>query len=54
MNGAGAVRYDVSLFTDHDIYLFREGSHYRLYDKMGSHFLERDGGVEPEIGRAHV
>ncbi len=43
MNGADAVRYDVTLFTDHDMYLFREGSHYRLYEKMGSHMLERDG-----------
>jgi len=43
MNGADAVRYDVTLFTDHDVYLFREGSHYRLYEKMGSHVLERGG-----------
>ena len=26
-----------NLFTDHDIYLFREGSHFRLYDKLGAH-----------------
>ena len=32
-----------SLFTDHDIYLFREGKHYKLYDKFGSHELEVDG-----------
>src|SRR5947209_17216073 len=31
------VRYDVSLLTDHDIYLFNEGTHYRLYDKLGAH-----------------
>ncbi len=31
------VVHDVSPFTDHDIYLFKEGSHYRLYEKMGSH-----------------
>jgi len=43
MNGADAVHYDVTLFTHHDMYLFREGSHYRLYEKMGSHMLERDG-----------
>ena len=41
MNGAGAVCYEVSLFTEHDIYLFREGSHYRLYDKMGAHPMKR-------------
>ena len=32
-----------SLFTEHDIYLFREGKHYRLYEKFGSHSLEKDG-----------
>ena len=28
--------------TDHDIYLFREGTHGRLYDAMGCH-LAADG-----------
>lgn len=32
-----------SLFTDHDIYLFREGKHYRLYDKFGAHSVNKDG-----------
>jgi 1,4-alpha-glucan branching enzyme len=40
---AGRIRYDVSLFTDHDIYLFKEGSHYRLYEKLGSHPMGIDG-----------
>jgi 1,4-alpha-glucan branching enzyme len=31
------VRYDVRLLTDHDIYLFNEGTHYRLYDHLGAH-----------------
>ncbi|MFA4904385.1 MAG: 1,4-alpha-glucan branching protein GlgB [Desulfobaccales bacterium] len=39
----GAVRYDVSLLTDDDLYLFNEGSHYRLYHKLGAHVLK-----EPE------
>ncbi len=26
-----------SFFSEHDIYLFKEGSHFRLYDKLGSH-----------------
>ena len=30
------VRYDASRLTEHDVYLFREGSHFRLYDKLGS------------------
>ena len=32
-----------SLFTEHDVYLFREGSHFRLYEKFGSHSVELDG-----------
>ncbi|HEX2825657.1 MAG TPA: 1,4-alpha-glucan branching protein GlgB [Burkholderiales bacterium] len=28
--------------TDHDIYLFREGSHARLYEKLGCHFVSDD------------
>ncbi len=31
-----------SLFTDHDVYLFREGKHYKLYEKFGSHTIEID------------
>ena len=30
------VRHDVTLFTDHDIYLFKEWNHFNLYDKLGS------------------
>ena len=29
--------------TDHDIYLFREGTFFRAYDKLGAHLLQRDG-----------
>ncbi len=25
----------VSLLTDHDIYLFKEGNHFGLYNKLG-------------------
>jgi 1,4-alpha-glucan branching enzyme len=32
-----------TLFTDHDIYLFKKGSHYKLYDKFGAHSVEKDG-----------
>ena len=38
-----AVRYDVSLLTAEDLYLFNEGSHYRLHEKMGAHVMELDG-----------
>jgi len=37
------VRYNVSLLTPEDFYLFNEGSHYRIYDKMGAHLVESDG-----------
>ncbi|HUF18022.1 MAG TPA: 1,4-alpha-glucan branching protein GlgB [Thermoanaerobaculia bacterium] len=29
--------------TDHDIYLFNEGTHQRLYDKLGAHQITRAG-----------
>lgn len=32
-----------TLFTDHDVYLFKEGRHYKLYGKFGSHSVEKDG-----------
>jgi 1,4-alpha-glucan branching enzyme len=31
------VPKDVSLLTDADIYIFNEGNHFRLYDKLGAH-----------------
>ena len=37
------VRYDVSLLTSEDFYLFNEGSHYRIYEKMGAHVVESKG-----------
>ena len=38
------VIHNVSRFTEYDIYLFKEGSHLSLYDKLGSHIMEVDGG----------
>jgi 1,4-alpha-glucan branching enzyme len=35
--------HNVSIITDHDIYLFKEGSHFRLYDKLGSRPMVVDG-----------
>ncbi len=32
-----------SLFTDFDTHLFRNGKHYKLYQKLGSHLAEIDG-----------
>jgi 1,4-alpha-glucan branching enzyme len=37
------VRYDFSLLADDDIYLFNEGSHFRLYERLGSHLAEHEG-----------
>ena len=37
------VIHGVSLFTEHDIYLFKEGTHFRLYEKLGSHLMSVDG-----------
>jgi 1,4-alpha-glucan branching enzyme len=36
-------RHDLSLLTDNDLYLFNEGSHYRIYDKMGAHIMTAGG-----------
>ena len=36
-------RSDVSLLSDHDFYLFNEGSHYRIYEKLGAHAMTVDG-----------
>ncbi len=35
--------HDVSLLTENDLYLFNEGSHYRIYDKLGAHILTAGG-----------
>ena len=39
MSDHSSVLYDVSTLTDHDIYLFKEGNHFRLYEKFGSHMM---------------
>lgn len=33
----------MSPFTEYDIYLFKEGNHFSLYDRLGSHVMEVDG-----------
>ncbi|QJA06421.1 1,4-alpha-glucan branching protein GlgB [Thermosulfurimonas marina] len=37
------VRYDYTRFSELDVYLFREGTHTRLYEKFGAHLLELEG-----------
>ncbi len=33
----------VPFVTDYDLYLFGEGNHNRLYDKLGAHIIEQNG-----------
>ena len=40
---AGKVVHGISVFTEHDVYLYKEGNHFRLYDKMGSHVRTVNG-----------
>jgi len=37
------IYYDITRFSDMDIYLFKEGTHTKLYDKFGSHVMQREG-----------
>ncbi|MCL4436541.1 MAG: 1,4-alpha-glucan branching protein GlgB [Thaumarchaeota archaeon] len=32
-----------SLLSDYDVYLFKQGRHYRIYEKLGSHLTQVDG-----------
>jgi 1,4-alpha-glucan branching enzyme len=32
-----------SQISDDDVYLFNEGSHFRLYEKLGAHLVKQDG-----------
>jgi 1,4-alpha-glucan branching enzyme len=34
-----------SHISDEDVYLFNEGSHFRLYEKLGAHLVKQDGGA---------
>src|ERR1041384_7968800 len=34
---------DFSLLTEQDLYLFNEGSHFRLHEKLGAHYINSDG-----------
>ena len=39
------VRHDVTWLGDNDLHLFNEGTHYRLYDKLGAHPMAVDGAT---------
>jgi 1,4-alpha-glucan branching enzyme len=42
---AEQIRHDVTLLTDDDIYLFNEGTHFYLYEKLGAHLMKVKSGV---------
>jgi len=35
-----SIYYDVSTLSELDIYLFRQGTHAKLYEKFGAHFMQ--------------
>lgn len=37
------VYYDASIITDYDIYIFKQGNHITLYEKLGAHMISRKG-----------
>jgi len=44
--GEQPVSQKVTLLTEDDLYLFNEGSHFRLYEKLGAHLLTTEDGQE--------
>ena len=55
------VLHDTSRLTNHDIYLFKEGTHFQLYNKLGAHVMTKDGQPgtyfavwAPNAERVHV
>ena len=38
-----AVSDPITLLSDQDLYLFNEGSNYRMYETIGAHLVSRDG-----------
>ncbi len=58
---AGKVKHGPSLLTDGDVYLFREGNHFKLFDRLGAHLMSVDGSDgthfavwAPNAGRVSV
>ena len=43
MTMQNSVQYDVTLLTEDDLYLFNEGNHFHLYEKLGAHGVAREG-----------
>ena len=46
MPKAKELEYDsITLLTDDDLFLFNQGSHFRLYEKLGAHLLGQEGSA---------
>jgi 1,4-alpha-glucan branching enzyme len=43
LSGIPSTRPEVSLLTDEDLFLFNEGTHNRVYEKLGSHLVSVGG-----------
>ena len=43
------VVYDVSPLTRDDLYLFNEGNHFRLYDRLGARLMTDVGRLVPVL-----
>src|SRR5690554_409448 len=39
----GKPSAEASLFSDYDVHLFKEGKHFHLHKKLGSHPMEHQG-----------
>jgi 1,4-alpha-glucan branching enzyme len=37
------IKKHFSLFSDMDIYLFKQGKHFKLYEKLGAHLVDNNG-----------
>lgn len=46
MQRTHTVQYGVSTLSDYDIFLFKQGTHYTLYDKMGAQKHTAEDGTE--------
>ena len=43
MTQSHPIPYQDVVLTDDDLFLFNEGSHFRLYEKLGSHIVKNRG-----------
>ena len=46
MQKTQTVRYGVSTLSDYDIFLFKQGTHYTLYEKIGAQRHTAEDGTE--------